>query len=40
MKTFFHHPNHPQLPHHGVRYYLLLCAGLVVLGILYGLGAR
>ncbi|MGH8376233.1 MAG: hypothetical protein ACRER6_13350 [Pseudomonas sp.] len=37
MKTFFHQPQNPEpeQPQHGARYYLLLGAGLLMLGLLY-----
>lgn len=35
MRLIFHQPGHPQQPLHGIRYYLTIGAGLVVLGALY-----
>lgn len=35
MKLIFHQRGHPELPLHGARYYLMLGAGIVVLGALY-----
>ncbi|WP_279635180.1 hypothetical protein [Cupriavidus lacunae] len=35
MRLIFHQRGHPELPLHGARYYLMLGAGLVVLGALY-----
>ncbi|WP_316157596.1 hypothetical protein [Cupriavidus sp. BIC8F] len=39
MRDSFHHPTNAEQPLHGVRYYLLLGACLLVLGLLYVLWA-
>ncbi|MFC4521505.1 hypothetical protein [Cupriavidus pinatubonensis] len=40
MKRLFHHPEHPEQPYHGGRYYLLIGACLLLLGLLYVLWPR
>lgn len=39
MKLLFHQPKHPEQPLHGARYYFLLAAGLLLLGVAYTLWA-
>lgn len=35
MRHYFHLPGHPGLSRHGVRYYALLAAAVLVAGIAY-----
>lgn len=35
MKLIFHHRGHPEQPLHGIRYYLSIVVGLVLIAALY-----